>query len=190
MNIIPLYVSSALHVNSAPLPKKAADTAIEFFRDKVTLSDEIQAKLAGMETATASLEQAAVQYRQQTKQAAKDRVSMAHEYLKLLQRMSLPNDPATAREAARAAREIHAASESYRGSLTSDGEVSAAKETAAFVSEAGKGLTIAKGIIEHYLKNKKETKKEDSDMKDAVDTAFRSLHGLIQDGIMAGLKQL
>lgn len=158
--------------------------------DLLQISDEARARIAAMEAGTASLEQASVQSRQQARQAAADKVGMARKYLQLLRRMSSPDDPGAAREAARMAREIRGAAEAYRGSLTKEEAVSLAKDSAAFVTEAGKGLAVAKEMIEQYLQRKKRESTEERDLRDTVESAYAALRSLVQAGVAEGMQQL
>lgn len=157
--------------------------------DLLQISDQARERIAAGEAGVASMEQAVRDSRQQARRGAVDKVSQAHQYLKLLQRMSLPDDPAAAREAARIAREINGATGSYRAAVTKDELVATGSDAGSFVSEAGEGLAIARNMVERYLSRKKNPA-DGKELRNAVNDAYRSLNGLVRDGMATGLAAL
>lgn len=193
MNIKPVMTTSVFQLprqQQNVTSSSAVSASKTFGGDLLDISEEAQSHIGALEAGRASLEQAINESRQQSRKAAHDKVGMAHEYLRLLKSMSSPDDPAAAREAVRVAGEIRSATGLYRESLTKEDLASTGKETAGFVSEAGKGLSIARQMVESYLQHRKREDLGDRQLSDSVNAAFADLQSLVREGIWAEVEKL
>jgi hypothetical protein len=190
MNITPVantgITAQPKDSGAASSPAVTADS----LSDTLVISEEARSRIGGFEAGAATLEQAVKATRQQARQAAIDKVSMAHEYLRLLKQMSSPDDPAAAREAARIAREIRGTTASYREAAGGEDPAAIGKEVAAFATTAGKALAIAKEMVERYLKRKKQEEGDGHTLRESVDGAFTALKSLVNEGISQNIGQL
>jgi hypothetical protein len=190
MNITPVAISGIVPQQKDSGTSASSAVSADSFSDTLDISVEAKLRINEFESGTESLEQAVKEARKQARQAAADKVSMAHEYLRLLKQMSSPDDPAAAREAARIAREIHGATASYREAVGGEDPAAIGKEVATFATTAGKALAIAKEVVERYLKHKKQDGEDGHTLRESVDGAFTALKSLVNEGISDGISQI
>jgi len=150
-------------------------------QDKLEISESVQRQIDRMEQGNEALKQAVIQARQSIRSTAAERVSYAKEYLRVLASMSLPGDRGAASEAARMAREIKNAAADFRGSITDEELTDASSEIAGFADEAGKALKIAKGLVESYLRKRRQGQDGDEDLRREVDSALSVIREMVME---------
>lgn len=151
--------------------------------DNLEISESVQRQIDRMEQGNEALKQAVIQSRQSIRSAAAERVSYAKEYLRVLASMSLPGDRGAANEAARMAREIKNAAADFRGSITDEELADARSEIAGFADEAGKALKIAKGLVENYMRKRKQGQDGDDDLRREVDSAISVIKEMVMEAM-------